>query len=257
MLIPRDGIAIVQAALKHLAGCQQVSAPDLYLVAEAHLHLWLLQRQQLILTAETADSQAVNAAMQMLSAVAGRAASLAKLGYEGARFEAGCSAARAAVSKAVTQRAQQAAATYTLPALDGQGSPCGPGSWRCPRGTVPPAAEVRHEGEGMEEAKRRAALNLGSLPLPKRAPQSVGQLSFAALLQLLQTQQLQRGDDVAAQLALCLVEQELFSRAAGGSFVAEAALEEAEVAALAAVVDAYRTGGHSILFLPGSFPDAH
>ncbi|GAB4822814.1 hypothetical protein N2152v2_009860 [Parachlorella kessleri] len=242
---------VFKVALQHVASCQQVTAPELYLTAEAHLHLWLLQRQLPLLRPEVADSTVLNAAIQMLGSTASLAAGLAKLGYEVGHFEAACSAARKAVDSAATQRAQQTGATYTLPALEGPESQCGPASWRCPRGTVPSAGNVRIEGNSRDEAIRREERNLGTLPLATGAFQA-GHMSFAALLRLLQTQELQRSDDIAAQHALCSVEQELFARAASGSFASEAALDEPDVAALAAVVDAYRTVLHKFQESPSS-----
>ncbi len=87
-----------------------------------------------------------------------------------------------------------------------------------------------------------AAASLGSLPLPPGQP---GTVPFAELLGVLRAPELQQGGDVAAQHALCLVERELFHRAAGG-FAAEAELTQQEVNALESVVDEYVRGNGEV-----------
>ena len=237
-----------------LVGECQGPSTDLFALAEAHLHLWLARRQAQLLTPAAATSTALNAAARLLQAAASQAAALAEQGHDVAHFEAAVTAVRGALDAVAMQRAQQAADTYTLPALGGGGgegeggSPCGPGSWRCPRGVVPPPAGVRQEAEGLEAAKQRAATNLGSLPLPPASSAAGGGGSFAALLGLLKSPTMAGaapGSDLAAQHALCTVERELFGLAAAG-FERAAGLGETEVEALERVVDSYRTGGCSL-----------
>ena len=209
-------------------------SPDLFQLALAHLHLWLLQRQVAAATATNATSQALSAVMQMLETAARLAAELALQGHDMAHFEAACQAARRHLDDAAAARALQAAAAATLPPLgDGDAAPCGPGSYRCPHGEVPAESSVRQEGSDLEAAKQRAELNLGSLPLSD---------TLANLLAALESPELQQaGSDVAAQHALCAVERELFRRAALG-FATQPALQEGEVDTLVEIVDAYRIG---------------
>lgn len=226
-----------QAALAHTMDCRSCGAsPDLMQLAEAHLHLGLLQRQVALVTPGTATSTVLNAAVLMLEAVAGRAADLAGLAHNVSHFEAACQSARQALAATQAARVAKAAAAVRLPALDGAAPPCGPDSYRLPRGVVPPLSQPLAEGGGMEEVKQREGRNLGSLPLPK-APQP----TFAALLAVLRSGDLQQEGDVAPQHTLCMVERALFVRAVKG-FAMEARLPQAEVDALVQVVEAYRSG---------------
>lgn len=218
------------------------AAPDLFVLAEAHLHLWLMQRQVALLRPELATARVLSAAMLMLQAVAGRAAALAEAGHAVEHFEAACASARAAIEAAQAERMQAAAEAARLPPLAGDSSPCGPGSWRLPRGTLPPVRPPQRDGGGREAAVERQDRNLGCLPLPTSV-----EPSFAALLEVLQSHRLQQEGDRQAQHALCLVERRLFGLSASGfqeawsGLVLEAALV-AEVDALVEVVEAYRSG---------------
>lgn len=228
----------MQAAMELVPECQSAS-PELFQLAEAHLHLWLLQKQVKLISPATATAQALNAAVQMLQTAARQAGKLATCGHDMAHFDAACQAARHALDGAAAERAQRAADYFTLPLLGGACL----GSYRCPRGTVPPTTSARKEGSGLEQVKQRAALNLGSLPVLGNAVSSspASSASFAELLQLLQSAEMKQEGDMAAQHALCVVERELFGRAATG-LGAEAAVHESEMEALAKVVDTYGSG---------------
>jgi hypothetical protein len=236
--------------MRHVGNCQSPT-PDLFQLAIAHLHLWLLQRQLRLITPPSATSLVLNAAMQMLQAAGSCAAELAAAGHEMEHFEAACWAARHHLEATAAQRMQQAAAAFALPPPDALASACGADSYRCPRGQIPPAHAVCQDGGGLEAARLRAALNLGSLPIANSQP---GCLPFSKLLELLQSPELQRQDcNIAAQHALCTVEKELFPRAVKG-FADEAAMTQQEVDALVEVVDVYLKGAP--LALNGS-PNFH
>eukprot|EP00887_Chlorella_sp_A99_P004660 scaffold4.g4660.t1 len=212
--VPRDTAwplvrETIKTVLNHVPGYQSsATSPDLFQLSEAHLRLWVLNRQAALVTPDTACALVLNAAMRVLATAAEHAAALAERGHDVAHFEVACAATRRVLEHAAAQRAQQAADEHTLPPLGGPGP-------------TAPAAQAAGAA---------------------RAAQRPGSLGFGALLAHLQAAELKgRGDNVAAQHALCMVEHELFARAAGG-FAAEAALEEAEDAALAAVVDDYRSG---------------
>jgi hypothetical protein len=221
--------------MDHVGDCQSPT-PDLLQLALAHLHLWLLQRQLQLITPATATPVQLNAAMQMLQTTAGSAAELAASGCNVAHLENACWAVRHKLEAVSAARAQQAAAPYELPPPGRLESLCGPDSYRCPRGQIPPPSAVCRDGEGIEAAQQRASLNLGSLPLVGSKP---GCVQFSELLELLQAPELQQaGCNVAAQHVLCTVEQELFQRAVKG-FADEASLTQEEVDALVEVVDEY------------------
>ncbi|PRW58669.1 hypothetical protein C2E21_2704 [Chlorella sorokiniana] len=240
----------VQAMLSHAPACRGCATPDLFQLAEAHLHLWLMQRQVALLQADTATAPVINAAMLMLGVVASRAAALAQRGHSVQHFEAACTAARAAIEAAQAARVQAAAEAERLPPLDGSSSPCGPGSWRLPCGTLPPLSSPQRDGGGQSAAEERQGRNLGCLPLLADAPNGQ-QPSFAELLAVLRSSQLQGGGDLKAQHALCLVERALFGRVASGSQAA-GGLGEQEVAALVEVVEDYRTVLHAFQASPAS-----
>lgn len=214
-------------------------------VALAHLHLWLVQRQVELISPAAATSTALNAAMQMLEAAVRAAAELAEGGCQLDGFEDACLAARRKLEAAAAARALQAAERASLPALDGsKGSPCGPASYRCPRGVVPPQRGPSEEAEGLEAAKLRAAANLGSLPVPAETAENdaVGWLN-ALQAALQQCTKQAGGSDMAAQHALSMVERELFSRAADADRLQAAeALGQAGVQTLYEVVQSYRRG---------------
>ena len=153
---------------------------------------------------DAADSLVLNAAMRMLEVCASKDAGLARRGHMLPHFEVACTSARQALEAAALQRARHSAAAQTLLGLEGRGLPCGAGSWRCPRGKVPAVGAVRLEGSGLEEAKRREALCLGTLPLPQDGQQT-SSMGFAPMLELLQSPELKRSGDVAVQNALSLV----------------------------------------------------
>jgi hypothetical protein len=246
--VPALLLCPVQAVMDHVGACRNPT-PDLPQQALAHLHLWLLQRQLHLITPATATSTVLNAAMQMLQAASHEAAHLASQGHDMTHFEAACQAARHELDTKAADRAQQHAKSFQLPRLDGTALPCGPGSYRCPRGQLPSESAVRQEGEGLEAARRRAALNLGSLPLPL----AVGGGSctdgrdLAGLLVVLGAAPDEVGrapeGDVAVQPALCAVENELFQRV-GQNLRAGGLMKwgKEEVDALVEVVDKYRSG---------------
>lgn len=215
-------------------------------VALAHMHLWLAQRQVDLASPAAATSTALNAAMQMLEAAAHAGAELAEGGCQLDGFEDACLAARRKLEAAAAARALQAAERASLPPMDdgSKGSPCGPGSYRCPRGAVPSQRGPSEEAEGLEAAKRRAAANLGSLPVPAETAEEdpVGWLD--ALHAALEQCTKQAGSSgMAAQQALSMVERELFSRAADAGRLQDAeALGEAGVQTLYEVVQSYRRG---------------
>lgn len=211
-------------------------APHFAETAEAHLCLWLLQRQVPLITAAGATSTNLNAAVLMLQAVAEGGRQLAELGHDVSHFEAASSSARVALEAVRAERAAAAAAESQLPPLDA--AAFGPGSYRLPRGVVPPLAPPQAEGGGLEAAKEREARNLGTLPLPA-APR----VAFAELLRVLEStpERSSGSDDRAAQHALCMVEHALFERANTGAGFEP--LPEAEVDALVKVVEEYRAGG--------------
>ena len=219
------------------------AAADLFPLAMAHLHQWLLQRQAVLLTPARCTPAARDAVMLMLAATASLAAELAEHGgHDVADFEAACSAARQLLDAAAAERELQAATAATLPPLD---SASAAGSFRCPRGTIPPESGVRQEAEGVEAAKQRQGENLGCLPLPRTGDSSGSAGWPANLLAALQLTRRRRDDDVAAQHALCMVEREFFSRAASAASLG-AAVTSHSIDALGEVVDEYRTGvcGH-------------
>jgi hypothetical protein len=231
-------VALRQAVMDHVGDCQSLT-PDLFQLAVAHLHLWLLQRQLQLVTPATATSLVLNAAVRMLQTAASSAAELASQGHQLPHFEGMCWAARQKLDATAAARAQQAAAPFLLPPLDSAASPCGAGSYSCPRGLIPPQRSAREEGEGLAGARQRAAHNLSSLPI-SGSQHSGG--CFLELLTLLRSPDMQRScSNVAAQHALCTVERELFQRAVKG-FADEAAITQQEVDALAELVDAYSSG---------------
>ncbi|KAG2488307.1 hypothetical protein HYH03_013157 [Edaphochlamys debaryana] len=117
-----------------------------------------------------------------------------------------------------------------------------------PRGTLPAGFQPAQEEGGIAAARQRATRNLGSVPLLPRGS------SFTAILSHLRDKPQWRGPtgDVQYQLVLRSVERELFSRAAAGFDKAAAALSEAEVAALEAVVDTYRMKLQRFLATPAA-----
>ncbi|EFN57188.1 hypothetical protein CHLNCDRAFT_143596 [Chlorella variabilis] len=230
----------IRATLGHVSTCRSPS-PDLFQLAEAHLHLWLLQRQVPLVVNGSATSTALNAAMQMTAAVASVGGELAVQAHDVAHVEAACRAARLALEGARAARVQAAASDAQLPALAGPDSPCGPGSYRLPRGVLPPLAGPQAEGGGLEEAIEREGRNLGSLLLPPERPP--GQLPFADLLAALSAARQHQGS-VVAQHALCMVEREMFQCAVQG-FGAKARLPETEVDSLVEVVNAYLLALHT------------
>jgi hypothetical protein len=211
--------------------------PDLPQQALAHLHLWLLQRQLPLVTPSTATSLVLSAAVQMLQAAAGQAADLAAKGHDMAHFEAACRSARQTLDATASTRAQQASSDFDLPPLDAAASPCGPGSYRCPRGRIPAPVHVSHDDSGgIDAARQRAEGNLGSLPLLQLG-------TFDELLALLRLPEMQAPSSVAVSHALCTVERELFQRAAcADGFSLESALPPSEVDALVEVVHEYHKG---------------
>lgn len=226
--------------LSHAPACCGCATPDLFQLAEAHLHLWLMQRQVALLQPDSATARVVNAAMLMLGTVASRAAELAQRGHSVQHLEAACTASRAAIEAAQAARVQAAAKADCLPPLGGSNNPCSPGSWRLPCGTVPPLSPPESDNGGRGAAEKRQGRNLGSLPLPAEAPNGQ-QPSFADLLAVLRSAQLQGAGELKALHALCLVERALFGWAAAG-LQAAAGLGQQEVDALVEVVEAYRAG---------------
>jgi hypothetical protein len=224
-------------AVVHQVGHPRRRTPDLCQQALAHLHLWLLQRQLALVTPSTATSLVLSAVVQMLQAAAGQAADLAAKGHDMAHFEAACRSARHALDATAAMRAQRGSSDFDLPPLDATASPCGPGSYRCPRGRIPAVVQARHDDSGgMEAARWRVAGNLGSLPLLQLR-------TCAGLLALLRMPEMQAPRSVAVSHALCTVERELFRRAGSAEgFAAMDALAGSEVDALVEVVDEYRKG---------------
>lgn len=228
---------VLKALLAHAAPCWSPN-PHLFRQAEAHLHLWLMQRQVAALTPAAATSTALNAAVRMLQVVAHRAAELAQKDHSIAHFEAACAAARQELEAARAGRAEAAAAAAQLPTGAAAAAACGPESYRLPRGVLPELPPPLADGGGLEAARQRQSSNLGLLPLPDSA---AGQLAFSDLLAILRSKDELRNNqssDAVAQHALCLVERELYAGAAGG-FAAEAGLPQAEVDALVEVVMEY------------------
>ncbi|KAG2494611.1 hypothetical protein HYH03_007376 [Edaphochlamys debaryana] len=226
--------SVLQVLLTCAPGCAPTSAPALlFRWALAHLELWLLRGQLRRLTPDTAGPTAVTNAMHMLECAAAKAAALADEGHDVSVFEAACASARACIEEAVAQRALRQAQGVELP---DEGSPGLTGEASLPGGTLPERLEPRTEEGGLEAARRRAAANLGSVPL--LPPGS----AFSEVLDLLRTQRqwTSPADDVQYQLVLRSVERELFSRAATGFDTVSNRLSVAEVAALEAVVDTYR-----------------
>ncbi|PNH10968.1 hypothetical protein TSOC_002218 [Tetrabaena socialis] len=225
-------MAVTQALLECGGVCRgaQQQPQLLFRQAAAHLDLWLLHRQLTLETPQTATPVAQSALMHMLRSATGKAAELAAEGHDMAAFEASCSDARRRVQALAGNRALLVGCEYELPAAGSAGSAVRPA------GTLPPVTDPRAEAGGLEAARRRAEVNLGSLPLLPRGA------SFSQMLELLQQPQWAQPDrDVGAQLALRSVERELFGRAAGGFGAArKQQLPHAEVAALEQVVDAYR-----------------
>ncbi|KAG2494612.1 hypothetical protein HYH03_007377 [Edaphochlamys debaryana] len=220
--------------LARAPGCSPTSAPALlFRWALAHLELWLLQGQLRRLTPDTAGPTAVTNAMHMLECAAAKAAALADEGHDVSAFEAACASARACIEEAVAQKALRQAQGVELP---DEGSPGLTGEASLPGGTLPERLEPRADEGGLDAARRRAAANLGSVPL--LPPGS----AFSEVLDLLRTQRqwTSPADDVQYQLVLRSIERELFSRAATGFDTVSNRLSVAEVAALEAVVDTYR-----------------
>lgn len=244
--MPRDTAwPLVREALRtvltHVADLQRAAADALELLL-ARLHLRLLGERVAGLAPPSATQQALNEAMQMLREAASSVAGLARQGHDVAGAEEDCWRARQALEALAAKRAALQAGIFTLPDFKdlAGGSPCAPGTWRCPRGHMPPVISAQADEEGLAQARKQAATNLGSLPLPA-ANQPDGRTSFCHLREVLQRSELRQGSDLTAQNALACVERELFDRAARG-FGAEASLLEAEVDALVEVVDIYSTG---------------
>ncbi|GLC49187.1 thioredoxin-disulfide reductase [Pleodorina starrii] len=211
------------------------SSSPLFPQALAHLDLWLLRRQLLLIQPDTATPTALNTAMHMLRSAATKAAALADQGYDTRAFEAACRQAEAHLSAAAAQRALSAARCVELPP---PGSPALSGSCTLPGGVLPEPLLPRAEAGGLAAARQRAERNLGSLPL--LAPGA----SFALMLAWVSSRQQWPGadGDVALQLLMRSVERELFVRATAGFEEAPYnRLEVAEVAALEQVVDVYRS----------------
>ncbi|KAG2492053.1 hypothetical protein HYH03_009551 [Edaphochlamys debaryana] len=226
--------SVLQVLLARAPGCSPSSPPALlFRWALAHLELWLLQGQLRRLTSNTAGPTAVTNAMHMLECAAGMAAALADEGHDVSAFEAACASARACIEEAVAQRALRQAQGFELP---DEGSPGLTGEAALPGGTLPERLEPRTEEGGLEAARRRAAINLGSVPL--LFPGS----AFSGVLNLLRTQRQwsSPAEDVQYQLVLRSVERELFSRAVTAFDASSNRLSVGEVAALEEVVDSYR-----------------
>ncbi|GLC35571.1 thioredoxin-disulfide reductase [Pleodorina starrii] len=242
--------AVVQFALEYGdvagsgggSGCDFLTPPPkpsssspLFPQALAHLDLWLLRRQLLLIQPDTATPTALNTAMHMLRSAATKAAALADDGYDMRAFEAACRQAEAHLSAATAQRALSAARCVELPP---PGSPALSGSCTLPGGVLPEPLLPRAEAGGLAAARQRAERNLGSLPLlPPGA-------SFASMLAWVSSRQQWPGadGDVALQLLMRSVERDLFARATAGFEKAPYnRLEVAEVAALEQVIDVYRS----------------
>ena len=203
----------------------------------AHFHLWLLHRQVQLIQAANATPKMLSAAVQMLQLAASQGAHLADEGYDMSHFEAACTSARERLDAVATERTSAAARALELPALNVSTSPCGPGRYHPPSGTIPVLTPASTDGGDLQAAKKRAALNIGTLALPPANP------SFADILKFLDhhTAKQQHAQGRAAQHVLCVVERELFSRAAQG-FAACARLLQGEVDELVHIVDKYRRG---------------
>ena len=237
----------LQAVLKLSGVCGPGLDPEvLFHQAMAHMDLWLLQHQLQLITALTATPEAINCCMQMLESAAKKAAALALEGHDISGYEAACAAARVQIEAAAGGRALQVAEKYQLPpAEELLGGSEQLGTWRLPKGIIPPAYKVHAEGEGLAAARRRAEKNLGSLRVMEEG-RPLGE-ALQLLQQLLKQQGLKAsagavaGGDVAVLLALRAVEQQLFSRAVAGFTQSGTRLNgEQEVRLLEDVVDAYR-----------------
>ncbi|KAG2501267.1 hypothetical protein HYH03_001073 [Edaphochlamys debaryana] len=239
--------SVLQVLLARAPGCAPASPPALlFRWALAHLELWLLQSQMRRLAPDTAGPVAVTNAVHMLESAARKAAALADDGHDVSAFEAACASARACIEEAVAQRALWQAKGFELPA---EGSPSLTGKATSPTGTLPQRLQPRTEEGGLEAARQRAALNLGSVPVFQ--PWT----GFYDLLSLLRNQQewSSPADDVQYQLVLRSVEEELFRRAAAGFDSAESSdMDEEYLEDLEEVVDLYRSTLQRFLETPAA-----
>ncbi|KXZ56027.1 hypothetical protein GPECTOR_2g1579 [Gonium pectorale] len=241
------GLELDDVVLERGGVCTGPQHPG-HLVREAlaHLHLWLLRRQLALLQPATATPIFQTAVSQMLQSAAEQAAALADDGYNMAAFEAACRDARTRLVALVGERALSAARTLELPTYGSAGFQ---GTLAPPVGALPTHAAPRAEENGVAAARWRASRNLGALPLLRTGA------AFADVLQQLEDPQwAQPGadDDIAAQLALRSVERELFRRAAQGFDASSNRLDQLEVEALEAVVDAYRAAVQRFLRTPAA-----
>jgi hypothetical protein len=221
----------------------------------AHLDLWLLNHQLQLISPDTATPKAINCCMQMLESAAKKAGALAMERHDVSRFEAACAAAKGQIKAAAGLRALGVAQKYQLPPAEELLGGCEHlGTWRSPKGVIPPAYEVHAEGGGLAAARKRAENNLGSLMVLEEG-KPLGE-ALQLLLLLFKQQQQQggygsagvaaAGGDVAFLLALRAVEQELFSRAIAG-FTTGRLDDEKEVQLLEDVVDAYRKASQDFI----------
>ncbi|GIL75394.1 hypothetical protein Vretifemale_5196 [Volvox reticuliferus] len=154
-------------------------------------------------------------------------------------YEAACRQAEEQLHQVAAQRALRAAQELELPEPS---SPALMGGYTLPSGILPEPLVPRSEGAGLETARQRSSLNLGSLPLlPVGA-------SFTTMLEWISSQKLSPAaggsggghEGVVAQLLLRSIEREFFRRAVLGFDAALNQLGLAEVIALEKVVDLYR-----------------
>ncbi|KAG2441624.1 hypothetical protein HXX76_003244 [Chlamydomonas incerta] len=247
--------AAVQVVLVRMGVCGPQQHPDLLLRrAMAHMDLWLLRRQvrRLAGSPAAATPAALTAAMHMLCATAAKAANLAAEGEDVSAFESACAAAREKLERMAAERAWQAAEQHCVPDA---ASPAALGLRVLPAGVLPGLQRAQQSDTGMEAAKQRCGMNLGSVPLLEPGA------SFADMQQLLQGWAWSNpATNAVAQLVLRSVERELLTRvtALGGSgSIGSAAsarpeLSDAEMAALEAVVDKYRAALHAFLQTPAA-----
>lgn len=224
----------------------------LFLQSMAYFELWLLQHQLQQLSPATATPNTLSDLMVMLDSATKKAAALAMDGHNTATFEAMCKAALQRMKAAAAGRAQQAAAQHQL---DAEKIAVSSSSWQLPAGVLPAAPGVPEgQAAGLQAAKDAAAAALGSLPV---GPWPAG-VPLAQQLQLLLQQHpalspKTSGSDAAALLALCSVENVLFTHAAAGLEQPGSKLESVkEVQQLEQLVDAYRATLHSFKQTPAA-----
>jgi hypothetical protein len=142
---------------------------DPQLACVLKLQAWVLQRQLAILATDSngADTARASAAMAMLQSICRRAASLADNGQIlPPGIEAACHAMRLQLEKAVGLRAHLIGQGLHLPSPSSiDNGTCHIPGWALPPGEIPAQAALLDASAGLEAAQKRAAQNLGSLPL--------------------------------------------------------------------------------------------